>query len=273
MNELQKEKKNNHTSKALWQVSQRGMVQMLVADSSPAGLEAISRRMPDRIQDALEFPVVREVLEVAGHGAVQRYVEFELIKLAALINTGGNLTDIQVSFVAEALIREYPNETLADFRLCLQRAAIGKYGDVFRVDPIVIGKWMKLYLDEKYQVAEDELMKSKEDFKSQYDWRDKGEGFNHDFVRKKLMEWRQTVEAAEIKFVEGKTERARRGTGYKDPHPPEWHDMRDKIRRVASEFYKDRYSFSNMKVWTVGDQEVFAESIEDAELIYKQAKG
>lgn len=252
-------------------VLQHDTVQLLIQDSSPKGLELVSRSLPNRIEDALSFPVLKEVVEVAGRVAVLRFIEFEMIRLAQLVNVGQNLTDFQVSFVAEQLLSCYPNETIADFRLCFQRAAIGRYGDVFRLDPIIIGKWMQMYLEEKYQVAETELMKEKDVFKNNLVW--KHEVVPDAKAKEYLKQWEQRVLDSKIEVTSDlKKEQPRRGTGYRDTKTPEYYDMRDKIRRAASEFYKDRYSFSKMQVFQIGDYEVFAESKEDAEQIIKQAQ-
>src|SRR5690606_23664867 len=110
-----------------------------------------------------------EVVAVAGEKEVVKYVHFELIKLASLLSVGANLTDTQASFIAEELIRVFPNETLADFKLCFQRGAIGQYNingekDIFRMDGIVLRRWMEKYLEEKYQVVEEKLMKEKDEY-------------------------------------------------------------------------------------------------------------
>lgn len=79
-------------------------------------------------------------------------------------------------------------------------------------------------------------------------------------------------EEFEVVGKEWQSNLERKAVKYKDPHSPEWYDLRDKIRRTASEFYKDKYSFSGMQVWKVGEFEVFAESQSDAEEIIKQAQ-
>jgi len=94
--------------------------------------------------------------------SVKRMVEFELIQLASLMSVGGNLNKAQVPFIADQLIAMFPNETIADFKLCFQRGAIGLYGDIQRLDGITIGQWMKAYLDDKYEVLENQLMKERE---------------------------------------------------------------------------------------------------------------
>lgn len=96
---------------------------------------------------------------------VQGFIEFELIKLAERINVSGNLTDGQVEFIASQLIKMYPTETLADFKICFESIAMGKYikqDKVFKLDGTEIGYAMAQYLDEKYLVSEEELMKEKD---------------------------------------------------------------------------------------------------------------
>lgn len=96
---------------------------------------------------------------------VQGFIEFELIKLAERINVSGNLTNEQVEFIASQLIGMYPTETLADFKICFESIAMGKYikqDKVFKLDGTEIGYAMAQYLDEKYLVSEEELMKEKD---------------------------------------------------------------------------------------------------------------
>jgi hypothetical protein len=56
----------------------------------------------------------------------------------------------------------FPHESLADFKLAFERGCMGQYGDIFRMDGIVMRKWMERYLEEKYQYVEDAMMKEKE---------------------------------------------------------------------------------------------------------------
>lgn len=101
----------------------------------------------------------------AGEKTVCAFVEFELIKLAERINVGGNLTDGQIQFIASQLVGMYPNETIADFKICFEGLAMGKYvkqDKVFKLDGTEVGYAMRAYLDDKYQVLESELMKEKD---------------------------------------------------------------------------------------------------------------
>lgn len=118
--------------------------------------------MPSKIEGTFDEPKVREVVLAIGEDSVVFQVRFELIQLSTLMSVGGNLNDVQSKFIAKQLVDLFPNETLADFKLCFQRGAMGLYGDIQRMDGITIGGWMKMYLDEKYQILEDKLMKEKD---------------------------------------------------------------------------------------------------------------
>lgn len=114
------------------------------------------------MKDATNEPPICDVVRVVGKGQVVRFIEFELIKMTSLISVGNNLNTAQVEFIAMQLVEMFPNESLSDFKLCFQRGCIGQYGEIFRMDGIVIRKWMEQYLDEKYQVIESEMMKEKD---------------------------------------------------------------------------------------------------------------
>jgi len=128
-----------------------------------ADFKAASDLLPKTYTGALEQPKVRELICIHGQQKIQLMVEFELINLASLMSVGGNLNKAQVPFIAEQLIELYPNESIADFKLCFRKGSIGEYGDIQRLDGITIGNWMKAYLDKKYEAIEADLMKQKED--------------------------------------------------------------------------------------------------------------
>ena len=191
-----------------------------------------------------------------------------------MLTVGGNLREGQALEIAIQLIADYPNESLEDFCLMLRRGVKGAYvidgkSDIFRFDTLVINNWMKAYLDDKCQAAEEQLMKEKEAYKEQYLWKDvkvsdeKAKGY--------LKDWHQRVLSSKTEVEPQYQEPARRGTGYKEERTAEYYAMKDRIRREASGFYKDRYKFDKMEIWRVNDHEVFAESQEDAEKIYNLA--
>lgn len=124
--------------------------------------DKVSESLPSTIKGAIEQPPISEVMKVTGRGQVVRFIEFELIKMTTLVSVGNNLNNSQVEFIATQLVELFPNESMADFKICFQRGCIGQYGEIFRMDGIVLRKWMEKYLDEKYETLVDDLNKYKE---------------------------------------------------------------------------------------------------------------
>jgi hypothetical protein len=142
----------------LQRLSQSALVETLRVGN----FKAISESLPRTIKSAINQPPIYELLKVTGKASVVHYVEFELIKLSTLISVGGNLNNAQVEFIAVSLVDMFPNESLADFKLAFERGCMGQYGEIYRMDGIVLRTWMEKYLDEKYQHVEADLMKYKE---------------------------------------------------------------------------------------------------------------
>jgi hypothetical protein len=150
--------KSNNTPMTLSKVSQSALSLAIRARK----FDEASRLMPTRIEQVFDQPKVNELILAIGATEVKNQVEYEVTVLASLVNTGGNLSNAQVTFIAEQLIQKFPTESIADFKICFQRGLTGNYGQIFRMDSIVLFDWMEKYLDEKYQVMEDKLMKEKE---------------------------------------------------------------------------------------------------------------
>lgn len=123
--------------------------------------KAVSNLLPTKISQATKEPPMSDLIKIVGHGKIVLFVKSELIKMSERINVSGNLSVEQLEFIATQLVELFPNESLADFKLCFERGCIGQYGEIFRMDGIVLRKWMERYLDEKYALIEDELAKEK----------------------------------------------------------------------------------------------------------------
>lgn len=119
--------------------------------------------MPSKITEAINEPPLCDMIQVIGKGKIVIFLKLELTKLAERIAVGNNITPTQMEFIATQLVEFFPNETLADFKICFERGCMGQYGDIFRMDGIVIRKWMEKYLEEKYIVLEDKLNKEKDE--------------------------------------------------------------------------------------------------------------
>lgn len=117
--------------------------------------------MPTSIKNAVGHPVVSDLVKIVGRGKIVIFIKVELIKLCERISVSNKLNVEQLEFIATQLVEFFPNESLADFKLCFERGCIGQYGEIYRMDGIVIRKWMEQYLFEKYEIVETNLKEEK----------------------------------------------------------------------------------------------------------------
>lgn len=121
-----------------------------------------ARLMPSKISEAIKQPSLSDLLKIVGKGKIVIFLKLELAKLSDRISVGNNLNGAQLEFISTQLVDYFPGESLADFKICFERGCMGQYGEIYRMDGIVIRKWMEQYLDEKYTIVEEELKKSPE---------------------------------------------------------------------------------------------------------------
>lgn len=158
--------------------------------------------MPTKIELVFEQPKVSELVLVVGEESVKRQIEFELVNLATLMSVGGNLNDAQITFIAEEFVRLYPTESIADFKICFRRGAIGAYGQIQRMDGITLREWMAKYMEEKYLVMEDMLMKEKDDIYKPQQLNDKErEQLDRVDVDAMLKEYQESIKSFEARAI------------------------------------------------------------------------
>jgi hypothetical protein len=265
-------KENNQT--ALGKISQDGIALALTAKR----FDQAASLMPAKIEKVFEQPKVFELLQATDEKNVSGFIEFELINLAERINCSGNLTSGQVKFIASQLIGMYPKESLADFKICFEKGSMGMYGKIFKLDGIEIKQWMDQYLDEKYKVLEDQLMKEKETMYAPIP-QTLTEEIKDQQTKQRLAAWLDEIQKIEGKAVLPMTEKEIRSEGqerpkkevYQNGYTLEYVQLKDKIQRTASEFYRDQLSFSGFKIYPVNEFDVFAASEKDAIEIYTLA--
>lgn len=172
--------------------------------------------MPTKIEKVFDQPKVFEAVLAIGEGAVLNQIEYELELLADLMSVGGNLNTAQITFIAKNLVELYPSESIADFKICFNRGAIGAYGQIQRMDGITLREWMEKYLEEKYKVMEDILMREKENIY-------KPAQLNED-ERKHLIdvdallnEYKETLKRFEPKAIRPMSEEEIKAEGQDDP--------------------------------------------------------
>lgn len=183
---------------------------------SSAQFDKASNLLPTKIQDTFEQPKVFEMVRAIGVDGVKRQIEFELVNLASLMSVGGNLNGSQVTFIAEQLIELYPSESIADFKICFKRGAIGAYGQIQRMDGITLREWMEKYLEEKYTIMEDMLMREKDNMYKPVTLTESEQKHLID-VDALLNEYKATLKRFEPKAVRPMSEEDIKAEGQDDP--------------------------------------------------------
>lgn len=165
---------------------------------------------------------VAEVARVVGSRQVAIALDIQLTRLVASLNLKWNITDGQIKTIVEDIIDKYPNESIEDFVLCFKKARTGEYGELFRLDSAVVFVWIQRYLDEKYEVLENELRKAKQnDYHEPLKQDDEGPGYKlfKEHVKKMTEESRNhfagMTDADHRKFGQDKPIRKSATGGYK----------------------------------------------------------
>jgi len=129
-------------------------------------MDKVSEALPSRLADALNEPPICMVAKKVPTRAIEAFIAVEITKLKSRINVDDrlNVQASQIPFICASLIDMFPNESLADFKICFERGAMGRYsgGKLLRLDGAVLADWMQSYLDEKYQAVEERLMREKD---------------------------------------------------------------------------------------------------------------
>lgn len=238
--------------------------------------------LPKTIEKAIGQPPISALVKSVGLDVLKLQVEYELTILSAMVSVGGNLTNYSIPFIADQLILQFPNESLADFKLCFQRGAMGAYGNIQRLDGVTIGVWFKEYLEEKYQAIEAKLMAEKDNPYTIMGTPDnlhiKDKTVPNALPIEKaggyLDQWMKNIESSKVEISETLQKPKSvipKGTSYIADQ--ERYIMKQRIDKVAAEMYKGVYSFTGFSHYEVNGYKVFAKSYEEATRIFNEANG
>lgn len=122
-----------------------------------------------KLDEAIKAPPMKMIEREVGAERVLIQILYEIGKVNKSLNMNEQLkmSPEQCSMCAIQLLEDYENETIEDIALMLRRGATGRYDPkgLFRLDAAVIFRWMRMYLDEKYERVEFFVKAEKEEEK------------------------------------------------------------------------------------------------------------
>lgn len=125
---------------------------------------------PTSIQDAVERGIPLAMVQKAtGEETLLQALEFEILTIAGHLNLNAalNIKPGQSQVAAQVIFENFRTESLEDIKLAFKRGAAGLYGEIFRLDGAVLVRWIQCYLEEKYQVVEQNQAKKKLHYKTE----------------------------------------------------------------------------------------------------------
>jgi hypothetical protein len=146
--------------------------------------EAVERSVGMRVADILDRTPICVLKQEAPQERLELFIATQLTKLLAGVNISRelNIQTYQIPIIAAQLVELYPVETLEDFVLCFKRGQVGFYGTIYKLDASVICGWMEKYLDEKYQLRENEAARQKKET-------DEGHAIDYDKFKERVGEF------------------------------------------------------------------------------------
>jgi hypothetical protein len=89
-----------------------------------------------------------------------------VLDLCKFFTVSKNMSTTQAYQTAELILDEFHNLKIDDIKLCFNNARKGKYGEIYRLDGLVIMGWLNQYFDERVNAAEDHSYKAHQSTKS-----------------------------------------------------------------------------------------------------------
>lgn len=78
-----------------------------------------------------------------------------------LVNVGKKMNEDQLIALSSDLFERFSSESLEDILLFFKMARSGSFGDIYRLDSLIVLSWMDKYFDIKIQAREDEIQNNR----------------------------------------------------------------------------------------------------------------
>jgi hypothetical protein len=154
---------------------------------------------------------VGKPMKFHGEDAVA-FIKHHLVVLASEVNINPDLglKPHQLQNIAQNIFTAFQFDSIQDVALCLRRGSSGFYGQIYRLDGAVIMDWFRAYLEEKYQLIEDERKAKAEEEKLYFN-------VDYEAFKKRAQEKAEILKAQKLNELLGEAEAVDFRKTYKAP--------------------------------------------------------
>jgi len=115
-------------------------------------------------------PSIARLNNYFGQDFTIDYISAGLISLNNFINVGQKLNSEQIREIAVMIYEDYKLFTVADFQFVIRKAKKGHYGDVFRLDGMLILSWMNKHWTSRLNASEQQRLSERSNYKESIDY-------------------------------------------------------------------------------------------------------
>jgi hypothetical protein len=112
---------------------------------------------PHKFSDVFDSPVclLGVYRKEAGETNARAVMALILLDVIEFFNVSNSMNAHQIADTADIIIDHYGYLKIDDFKLCFSNAKMGMYGAVYRMDGQIILSWLKQYLNDRMNAAEE----------------------------------------------------------------------------------------------------------------------
>ena len=113
---------------------------------------------PKTIEDVFNSPTcsIAKFKAEAGETKARALMVYILADTIQALNVGKTMNDIQIARTSDLILDEFFYLKPEDFKLCFDRALMGKYGVAFdRLDTQIVFSWLYKYCTDRAEKADD----------------------------------------------------------------------------------------------------------------------
>lgn len=113
---------------------------------------------PKTIDDVFSSPTcsIAKFKAEVGETKARALVVYILADVVQNLNVGKTMNDLQIARTADLILDEFFYLKPEDFKLCFDRALMGKYGVAFdRLDTQIVFSWLYKYCGDRAEKADD----------------------------------------------------------------------------------------------------------------------